>query len=306
MLGAGPLGTLFAVQLARAGADVTLIKRHAAAAIERIHVVPQLFGSPFDVTLRCSTEIDVGVEVVIVAVRAEQLTTELLATLAASTARAVLVFSPLLGATLAAWRTALPGLAVGMPVLAAEFVGPRETETRAILHYWHLPSSLIERGPAPTQLRTVVALLRKGGAWVKWVTDAETRSLANTVALFPLHVAVFRSAHLRQWLADTGLRQQLAQSLVRSLRLARRLGSVEPALVFLIWWLSNGVRVWVAVWLAGIFAPGVCAFVERHFGAKLGRQHRVLACEIQRLADVHGVAKPLSAEWVDALPTAAS
>lgn len=301
VLGAGPLGTLVAAQLQRGAAEVTLVKRRVAQPYEHFKLASQLFGATFAASLRCSDVLPVEVDVVIVAVRAEQLDSDLLATLRASNAKAVLVFSPLFGATLQAWREALPGLCVGMPALAAEFSNQARTELR----YWQVPFTFIERGPAPAQLQAVVYALRKGGAWISWVSDAEARTLANTVALFPLHVAVFRQPHLRDWIADVQLRRELAKALARALRLGRLLGPLELALVVLVWWLSSATRIALAVRLANLLTPSMCGFVERHFGAKLGLQHAALAHEIQGMAEARGVANPLSSEWMAALPEVA-
>jgi hypothetical protein len=298
VLGAGPLGTLLAAQLRRGGAAVTLIRRDAERSIERFYLVPELWGAGFELELTCTNDLALGFEVVVVAVRAEQLDDDLLTTLKASQAKCVLVFSPLLASALGVWRASLPGLVVGMPVLAAEF----SSGSKNHVHFWQMPSTVIERGPEAALTRAVVSALRSGGAWVKWAHDAERRTLANTVALFPFHVAVFLKPCLGHWHADRDFRRELSDALTRSRKLAKCLGPVQPVLSLLLWWLSSSARVGLAVRVANGIAPRVCRFVERHFGAKLGRQHAVLAGEIARLAHSHALADPLNERWRAALP----
>lgn len=294
VLGGGPLGTLMAALLSRGGAHVTLVKRRAERSSERVRVVPEVRGPTFDVELTISDALPAGVDAIVVAVRAEQLDNGLLEELLSARAKAVVTLSPLLGAALESWRKRLPGLAVAMPVLAAEFTSTEREQ----LHYWQVPATVIERGPAEVWVQALVTHLRAGGLWVRWAADAAARTVANTVALFPLHVAVFRRPDLRGWVLDRELREELAAALARSLRLGRCLGKVEPGLTLLVWWLSSAPRITLGVRVATWAAPGICAFVERHFGAKLGRQHLVLAREIQRLAAANAVPEPLAEKWL--------
>lgn len=302
VLGAGPLGTLVASQLVKGGAEVTLVKRRVATQKEHVQLVPELGGQPWSVELLCAESLPADVDLVVLAVRAEQLNGELLATLRSSHARSIVAFSPLLGSTLARWRADLPSLCVALPVLAAEFV----TSTERRLHYWQMPSTLVERRTASSDLRDFVRTLRRGGAWVSWRDDVEARTLANTVALFPVHVAVFRKPSLRAWRDDISLRRELAEAVKRARRLSKVLGPLEPAMVLLVWWLSSANRISVLVRALNCFAPKVSAFVERHFGAKLGRQHAVLASEVAVLARRHGVPNPLCDEWMNGLPEVGS
>lgn len=297
VLGGGPLGTLMAALLWRGGARVTLVKRRAEPASERVRVVPEVWGAAFDVELGISDTLPAGVDVVLVAVRAEQLGNDLLNNLQIQQAKAVVMLSPLLGERLASWRKSLPQLVVAMPVLAVEFSSSERRE----LHYWQAPATLIERGPAEEWVKAVMTRLRAGGLWVRWTGDALARTAANTVALFPLHVAVFRRRDLRAWVCEPAFRQELAAAMARSLRLGRRLGTVEPALALLVWWLSSAARISFGIRVAVRVAPRICAFVERHFGAKLGRQHAVLAREIQHLANVNALPQPLAETWLSGL-----
>ncbi len=127
---------------------------------------PELLGRAFCVELACASHVPAGVDVIVVAVRAEQLDGGLLSLLKAMGAKVVLMFSPLLGSKLAQWRAELPGLCIGMPVLAAEFSTSRENE----LHYWQVPATVIERAAdGQPEVEALVSLLRKGGAWIsRW------------------------------------------------------------------------------------------------------------------------------------------
>src|SRR5690606_24059637 len=153
-------------------------------------------------------------------------------------------------------------------------------------------------------LHELVELLRRAGLAVSWVSDARERTLANTVALFPLHVAVYLEPSMRRWLEQPRLTNELAEAIGRALRLAVRLGPVDPGLRALAAWLSRGWRVRLAVRGLVRIAPRLTAFLEHHFGPKLAAQHAALQLDVEMLAERHGLLAPLPTRWREVLSNA--
>lgn len=301
VVGGGPLGLFYAAQLRRVGARVTLVRRSVTEPIERWRVKSNLFRASFEVELPVSADIPFGADVVVLAVRGEQLSSELVTRVLATKPRAIVSFTPALGEQLTAFRGEHPELVAAMPAVAVEVTN--QSQAVGQLGYWVAPSTLIEQRDAHPALSEFVRDLRRAGIPTRWTRDAASRAVANTIALFPLHVAIFLEPSFRRWGSRSPLLAELASAMQRARRLALRTGPVEPALRVLAWWLSSVVRLRIAVRLQLWFAPRLTAFLERHFGPKLGAQHAALQRDIEALARRHGVPSPLSAEWVSRLPT---
>lgn len=296
VIGGGPLGLFYAAQLRRVGVTVAVMRRRALRETEVWRIEARFIGKSFDIELPVITALPPAVDVLVIAVRGEQLTPELLSSAVTSGARAIVCLTPALGKQLEPWRERHSGLVAAMPAVAVEVNGE-------ILGYWVAPSTLIERRDDNPALHEFVQALRRAGVPTSWVPDAVSRTWANTVVLFPLHVAIFLEPHFRRWGARPELRVELAKAMVRARRLARRLGSVEPALRVLAWVLSHPTRVRVAVQLQWWVAPRLTTFLERHFGPKLGAQHAALQRDIEALASQHGLPSPISHEWAVRLPS---
>lgn len=296
VVGGGPLGLFYASQLRRVGGNVSVMRRRTTTPIENWRVEARFWGKSFDVALPIVTELPPSADVVVIAVRGEQLTPELVGDVVTSAPKAIVCLTPTLGEQLTTWREQHPELVTAMPSVAVEVAG--ETSGRPQLGYWVAPSTLIERrGPNPA-LHEFVNLLRRAGVPTRWVEDAGSRAVANTVALFPLHVAIYLEPRFRSWRQRPELIAELADAMRRARRLALRVGRVELALRFLAWWFSGATRIRFAVRMQLWFAPRLTAFLEHHFGPKLGAQHAALHRDIDLLARRCGVPSPVSDGWV--------
>lgn len=300
VIGGGPLGLVFATHLLRAGARVTVIRRSCEVAVEHWRVESRLTGARFEVDMPVASELPTALDVVVIAVRAEQLTSDLIARVNAARARAVVCLTPALGSQLGDVYATHPEWAIAMPAVAAE-VSDRELGHWAPPAVWGAPSTYVERRDDNPALLEFVSLLRRAGIPVSYTADARTRTLANTVALFPLHVAIYLVPSLRRWDGDAQLRTELACAMKAARALAVRLGYVEWGLRLLSWWLSAPQRVRFATWILVRSAPRLTAFLEHHFGPKLGVQHAYLARDIDVLAQQHGVPALLPVRWQTAL-----
>lgn len=307
VIGAGPLGLYYAARLRRGGADVTLVRRSGEVGAFSWHVTSRTTGMSFDVELPVALELPSGLDVIVVAVRAEQLTAELVGRVLAAGARAVVCLTPALGAQLDAARAVHPELVMAMPAVAAEVNG-RNLDYWAAPALWGVgpflgaPSTLVERRVENSALLDFVSLLRRAGIPVSYVEDAKQRTLANTVALFPLHVAIFLEPDFRRWLEAPQLLMECAAAMARARQLAARLGTVDMGLRAIGFWLSSAWRLRISVGLLVHLAPRLRAFLEHHFGPKLAAQHTVLQRDIEAMAREHGLPPPLPRRWVEALP----
>lgn len=300
VVGAGPLGLFYAAQLRRQGASVTLVRRRGTPGTETWDLVSRTTGAPFTVELTVALELPSQLDVIVIAVRAEQLTSELVTRVVAAGARAVVCLTPALGTQLDAWRPTHPELVMAMPAVAVEVSG-RSLGYWVAPSFWGAPSTLVEyRGPNSALLE-FVSLLRRASLRVSWVSDARARTLANTVALFPVHVAIYLEPSFERWLDNHQLRTELGPAIARAHRLAVQVGRVDPALRLLAVWMSSAWRIRLAVWLLVRLAPSLSAFLEHHFGPKLAAQHAELQRDIEALALEQSLPTPLPPRWVDAL-----
>lgn len=298
VVGGGPLGQFFALHLAWAGAEISLVTRDVDAAelrVFRSRAMP--FGSERETQLRVVSALT-EVDAVIVAVRAEQVPS-VLAQVAVAGPKVALVFTPLMSDELVELRERFPDARVGMPVLAAEVY-------QDSLRYWQAPSTLVESFDLEhdIHLKELVRLLRLGGVWVRVLPDVAARSSATTAAFFPLHLAIHACPHLTQWGDHPSLVADLAQAMQSSRRLATRMGKVEPGVAALAWWMSKAWRIRYAAALMPRFAPALTHFLEQHFGTKLGLQHVKLAREISATARRLGQPSPVPPSLTRSLPMA--
>src|SRR6187549_2395963 len=94
VVGAGPLGLYYAARLRHHGVDVTLIRRTGEVGACSWHVTSRLTGVSFDVELPIALQLPCELDVIVLAVRAEQLTSDLVARVLAAGARAIVCLTP--------------------------------------------------------------------------------------------------------------------------------------------------------------------------------------------------------------------
>jgi 2-dehydropantoate 2-reductase len=209
----------------------------------------------------------------------------------------IVCLTPALGTQLDAWRDSHQELVMAMPAVAAE-VSEHNLAYWSAPAFWGAPSTLIEQRDSNPALLELVSLLRRARLPVDYVTDARARTLANTVALFPVHVAIYLDPSFRRWLGNRQLLAELADAIPRARRLAVRVGYVDWSLRLLAVWMSSAWRIRVVVWLMLHLAPRLCTFLEHHFGPKLAEQHAILQRDVEVLARQYSLPAPLPSRWV--------
>lgn len=290
-MGAGALGRVLAIHLIRGGADVAFWDARARGGAEDI-VSIRTADDP-DVTHRvpCSA-VPSDADVVIVTVRAEDLTTGFADTLRGSAP--VVVFTPLLPGAEARLRAGGLEPIPAMPSIAAEI---RE----GTLHWWLPPAaSRIQEQAGVPAIAQLQQALQKGGLPARVTTGVAARNCATTALFFPLQVAVCCANGALPWMEDASLYRQSMRATKECRRLARHLGSPEPGMLVLSY-LAPYLR-WARRWLSSFF-PTAFHYITTHFGGKLAAQHRALHAELTALAAVHRVPTPNLDQLMKRLPT---
>ncbi|MBI2390774.1 MAG: hypothetical protein HYV09_14385 [Deltaproteobacteria bacterium] len=302
VVGAGALGSVYGVNLSRV-ADVTFVVRDLSRAPRVMHV-ERVTGPAHAHTLdapRFALDVPRDADVVLVAVRVDQLDDALLAKLAREAAgdALVVILAPLLphrwehaheklGARLVA---AMPGVVAYEPEVH-DGAGP----IRRGVRYWTpraSPTFLDDRphdDPGRARLLALVDALRR--VEIPAEPNARVRSLnpATTIAFFPMLTGIAAAGgSIDRMLADAPLMKLGLAAAKETRALARTLGELPPwASLFFNFMSPFTVR--AGIKLGRARAPEVFTFLEKHFGQKLLDQNMAIFHEIERLAAERGVA----------------
>jgi 2-dehydropantoate 2-reductase len=289
ILGAGALGRVFGAHLVAASQRVTFVVR-AARTQERAPFVVERQGlrkRRLVVRDPCrSAQIPGGADVVLLAVRVDQLDEGLEALVRHGPPVPVVSLTPLLPLSLervASWVD--DRLFVAMPTLAAT---PRADGVDA---YWSFRASPSLFEPGAREVTALVEALRQSGLPARLADDVRRTNPATTLAFFPISVAVSRAGGTEALLRDAGLTELGARGAQEAFVLARRIGRVEPAAALLLRRMTpSTLRLSFGVLCR--LLPRATTFVDDHFGTKLVAQHRVLGAEILELGRREGVPLP--------------
>lgn len=288
VVGAGALGRVYGAHLADAGLRVTFVVRESRLNETTPFVIVRRNGDRRrrELSPTRSASIPGDADVVLLAVRADQLDESIERLLARGPAVPLVSLTPLLPLSLervSGW--ARGRVWVAMPSIAASATGDGSDE------YWAFRASptLFEEGPAVTA--ELVSALRRSGLPARLSRDVRTRNPATTAAFFPISVAVSRAGGVAKLLRDSELTELGLSALKETLPLAESLGPIDAPLRLLL--RAVGPRSLGAVLRALTRTlPEAAEFVDSHFGDKLGAQHRVLGAEIVELARERRLALP--------------
>lgn len=284
ILGAGALGQAYCDALERGGASVTLVVRtlkdSSARQVERR-------SRPRGIrTLQASlaTEIPSDVDVVLVAIRGDQVNAEVIARLRAAQTHARIVFlTPTLPPLDGELDAALPGRVTAMATLVAEFEAGHA-------YYWSAVPTLIDR-PALLDARVarLAATLSRGGAAVRARSNLSRFAAASVIGFLPLQLALLQQPNIAAWSRVQGLLPALSVALRSARRLASALGPWDIGLRILMALLSFTWFARLASRVLPRVAPNLCGYLGRHFGEKLRAQHTLLYAQVAALGHQHQV-----------------
>lgn len=296
VVGAGALGRVYGVHLEAAGARVTFVVRAERLSETGPIAIERLNGDRSRRTSdspRRAAEIPKNTDVILLAVRGEQIDAELLERLRRAPDVPVIALTPLLPHGQARLAAALGArLVVAMPTLAAKL------DDDGVVRYWAFGSSptLIDKND-----RWRVLLARLAGRFaashlgVRLERDVSKKNPATTIAFFPLSVAISSAGGMSALCERDEIVRAAGNACRESLALARRIGPVEPAAA-LGAWLAKPAALRGGLALGRRFAPRALEFVDAHFGGKLEAQHAAFGREILELGREHGIEMPCLAE----------
>lgn len=287
VVGPGALGKAYAFALAHVGARVVLVYRNARPSpTETLRAVKMPLGRK---VRSCEVAVSHDIpacDVVLITLRNEDLDSAQLERLAALTAAPqaplIVVLTPLLPRGIEWLRARLPEALLAVPTLAAEI----DDGPRPVLRYWAsaLVAAPIE-APAfdhPT-FSALVHYCRKAGLGLRACKDVAERGPATTIAFFPIQLALSKHDRLAAWPACPALMSEVRAALRQCRALACHVGPVEVPVALLTALASTRFGLWGLCRMSR-FAPRLSAFLGRHFGHKLLRQHQRFVTELSEIA----------------------
>jgi 2-dehydropantoate 2-reductase len=286
IVGAGALGQVFGVRLAsRGGAEVTFVvrsdRRARAMRIERIDAGQEqdTLESP-----RFATAIPSGADVVLVAVREEQLDASIDVLLDASSAL-VVVLTPMMPKDsqrlLARHGTRLRPAMVGVVAYLND---------EGSCRYW-LPRSAPTRidstsGFTPA-LRELAGCLGTAGIDTRLEPHVNESNLATTVAIVPAAMGIDAAGSIDALLEDRALRDLVIAAIKEGLALSGRIGKGASWLALLTPFIGK-TMLKVGVSLGKSRSPEAFTYVQEHFGRKLHAQNLTMGRAVIELAKSKG------------------
>lgn len=299
VVGAGALGSVYALRLSHV-TQVSLVVRDLARAPKRIMADKVMGPGPTSDALDApiaATEVPGDAEAVLLCVRADQATDDLLRKIAREAPNAIVVaLTPLLPKTCTRAKAVLGDrLVVGMPgVVAYEPDTDAGSERR--IRYWTprmAPTMLDARASNDPRAATVDALKRdlvSAGLSCEVQPKVATTNAATTIAFFPLVLAIGAAGDSMQRLIDDSALLKLALEAIKECRaLAKTIGNLAGFSGVLLSF-AGPFTVRAGVKLARSRTPESLTFLERHFGSKLEEQNRAMMAEIEELARERRVA----------------
>jgi ketopantoate reductase len=293
IVGAGALGRIYGVRLARAGVDVSFVVRDPEKAVREpfaIEIVGGTRGPEVLEAPRLVARVPEDVDIVLVAVRFEQLASLDLVD-RVRVAAPLVVLTPMFPAQ----RLFLVER-VGERVVAAMPGAVGYTDARGIIRAWIpslAPTLIDDRRPVIGRsqvVRVVEALaeqLDRSGLPTRLERDVLALNTATTIAFFPLIAAIAAGGGALGLASDTALLALTARATAACRAIARREGRIAPWAEVLAR-LAGTPRLLRSALRAGVvlgraIAPEPLAFVDGHFAVKLEAQHRAMAEAIIQL-----------------------
>lgn len=289
IVGAGALGRVYGVRLAGVGIGVSFVVRPAKARsaepmrIERIdgnratHEIakPELVAS-----------IPSHADVVLVAVRAEQVDAPLEALLEARPAVPIVMMTPLMPAV---FERLVRGL--GMRVLAAMPGVVAYITDQGVTRYWLprvAPTLVDEPRPPVAVVNELVHALTASGLPARLELGVHEMNPATTVSFIPLAMAIDAAGGIDPLLSDNALLKVALAAANEGFELSRRIGK-SASWVGLLTRFAGPRMIRLGVGLARRGAPEAVSYVETHFGRKLHAQNVAMADAMVDLAHQKGV-----------------
>jgi ketopantoate reductase len=302
VIGAGALGRVYGVHLHNAGARVSFVVHPERLDDQRPFVIERLNGDravrECNAPILCA-EIPRTADVILLAVRGEQIDAALEARLRSAVNVPVIALTPILPHGQQRLRDRLGDrLVVAMPTIAAQ-PGPD-----GVVRYWAFdsnPTSIEKSDTWRVVLSRLIGRFAASHLAVRLERDVWRKNPATTIAFFPWSLAIGAAGSLEALGTRDDLLAAATAACKESLALARRVGPIEPSAA-LGAQLSGPRSVRAVLAVGRRMAPRAVAFLDAHFGAKLDAQHAAFGAEILELGREHGIAMPRLEQLLSRVP----
>lgn len=300
IVGVGALGSVYALRLSRV-APVTLVVRDLSRAPSVIHGERINGPAPHGDSLNApasSLDVPADHDVVLLAVRADQLSDELVARLAADgpADRIVVALVPLLPAAKQRLSAALGDrLVIAMPGVIAYEPDPEATPGERRVRYWvprAAPTTLDERpqgDPRRAKIHALAEAMRAAGVPAEVAPKVWSTNAATTIAFFPMLTGIAAAGgSIDRMLADDRMMKLGLAASKESRALAKTVGDL-PGWASVFFSFVGPFTVRAGIKLGKSRAPEAFTYLEKHFGSKLKAQNAAIFAEIERLAAERGM-----------------
>jgi ketopantoate reductase len=287
IVGAGALGRVYGVRLARGGVGVSFVVRAGRMGDGAIAIARVDGGEETDRVDAPDRRIAVpgDADVVLVCVRGDQLDEALIALLAAAPEVPLVMLTPMMPQDYERLRARLGARVIAaMPSVVA--YGTEDGTTR----YW-LPrtaTTLIdEPRPMDAALEDLVRSLETAGIGTRFALGVHESNPATTVAFIPLAMGLDVAGSIDALLEDEALLDLALRASDEGMELAGKIGTIATwagvALKLL-----GSLTLRIAVAIGRRRSPEGFAYVEEHFGRKIHVQNVRMAESIVELARAKG------------------
>lgn len=300
VVGVGALGSVYALRLSHV-AQVVLVVRDLDRAPQILHGERASGPAPHgDALTSPPTALSVpeDSEVVLVAVRVEQLDDALLDALARGgpSDRIVVVLAPLLPPRYQRVRAKLGDrLVAAMPGVVAYEPDPDPTPKERRVRYWTpkvAPTVLEDRAegdPRRAKVRAFAEVLRSAGLPADVSASVRATNAATTIAFFPILTGIAAGGgSIERMLEDDALMKLGLAATKEAKALAKRVGDL-PSWASLFLSFASQFTVRAGIKLGRAKSPESISFLEKHYGSKLSTQNQVMLDDLRTLAREQGV-----------------
>lgn len=290
IVGAGALGRVYGVRLAVAGNDVSFVVRPSRLTEEEPFVVELVNGRRRDTlpSPRRVAEVPKEADVVLLAVKVDQIDDRLASVLASAPHVPVVSVTPLFPQDYEKLATIL---GKERPLVAAQPGVVAYERDPGIIRYWLpkvAPTLVDADGPADVLSRFVEAL-DAAGVPAKRQAGVRDSNPATTITFFPLVLALDAAGGtVASVLADKDLLKDTFAALKEAQELAAKVGPLASWASLLLKF-ATPLALKVGIKLAETASPEAVRFVEIHFGHKVHEQHLRLGGYIVELGKRYGV-----------------
>ncbi len=218
-----------------------------------------------------------GTDVVLLAVRADNIDASVQALLASAPGAPVVSLTPLFPEELDKARAWLGDrLVPALPSLASYVDGN-------VVRYWlaRVPPTLVdEEGARDPAVCDLIRALRAAGIRTKPASQVASRNLALTVAFLPVVLLLHASGgRMDEAVRDRDRLVTTGRAVRASVQLARRLGPL-PAASHVLARASTPSAIRSTVWSLERVQPELLRYLEAHFGHKTRQQNRILGRQL--------------------------